>query len=494
MTTLKGRVSRGLFWEGGASLIGQGMGFLVTLLLARLLTSEYFGLIAIATLAIQSLVFLQELGFSAALVHRQHEVEAASNTAHWTIIISSALLYGIAFVAAPLVARFFHSPEVTAVLRVLALTMVINSLSRVPLTLLTKSLDFRKKVLPEVVAAFVGNLTALALAWAGWRVWALVMGELVTASFTTILAYTVSTWRPRWQFSRTYFNQLFGYGKHVTLSQILIFGITNIDDMFVGRMAGQAALGQYGMAYKISNTPATNITRLVNRVTFPAFSILQADRERMHNAFFRQIRVVSVLALPIGVATVLFAHDFVTAVMNESWIPAILPMQILAVYGVIRSIAANMGVIFQAGGKPEWLSRIAIWRLLTMAALLYPVTRWGGIVGVSWLSTGVAVVDFFISAYLVDRILSARMATYGKIVAPLFLCAALAGGLGYAVNRGLLAAGVWDAAALLAGGAVMSLVYAALVWRFDAHLRAELAQPLASLRMRIRQMRPASRS
>lgn len=488
--TLRARVSRGLFWEGGAALLGQGLSFLVSVLLARLLAPEYFGLISIATLAIQSLVFLQELGFSSALIYRQKDMEAAANTAHWTILISSALLYVAAFVLSPLVAQFFRSPEVTPVLRVLALTIVINSFSRVPYTLLAKELDFRKKVLPEVVSSTVGNLAALLLAWVGWRVWALVAGELISAALVTILVYLVSTWRPKFQFVRSLFDELFGYGKHIAVSQILIFGITNIDDLFVGRMLGQAALGQYGLAYKISNTPATNITRLVNRVTFPAFSIMQASQERMRSAFFRQVRFVGALAMPIGIATIVFARDFVYAVLNESWAPAIVPMQILAVYGVIRSIAANMGIIFQAGGKPQWLASIATWRLITMAVLLYPFIRWGGLVGVSLLSAGVAVVDFIIAAFLVDKVLDARMVTYARILGPMFFYALLAGGLGYLVNAGLLALGVWDVAALLAGGAVLVLVYGLLTWWRDDELRPEFNRALASLRRRARRNTP----
>lgn len=484
--TLRARVSRGLFWEGGAALIGQGLSFLVSLLLARLLTPEYFGLLAIANLAIQSLVFFQELGFSSALIYRQKDVEAAANTAHWTIVTSSALLYLVAFLAAPLVAKFFHSPETMAVLRVLALTMVINSFSRVPYTLLTKELDFRKKVLPELTASLIGNLAALLLAWLGWRVWALVAGELLSALLVTLLVYLVSSWRPRFQFVRSIFRDLFGYGKHIAVSQVLIFGITNIDDMFVGRMLGQAALGQYGLAYKISNTPATNITRVVNRVTFPAYSLLQANQERLRSAFFRQVRFVGALAMPIGVATVVFAHDFVYAVLNESWAPAIAPMQLLAIYGVIRSVAANMGVIFQAGGKPQWLTGIATWRLVTMALLLYPFISRGGLVGVSLLSAGVAAVDFVIAAFLVDKILDARMITYARILGPMLVYALLAGGLGYLVNAGLLALGVWDVAALLAGGAVLALVYGLLTWRRDDELRPEISRALVSLRRRVR--------
>ena len=199
---------------------------MVSLLLARLLAPEYFGLISIATLAISSLVFFQELGFSAALVYRQDDVEAAANTAHWTIIASSVVLYIIGFILAPLVARFFRSPEVTPILRVLALTIVISSLSRVSYTLLFKDMAFNKKQCTQSVSLAVEDLVAARVG--RWKVWALVSGELVNASFATILVYLFYPWRPKVQFVRSLFREMFGYGKHIAASQILIFGITNV--------------------------------------------------------------------------------------------------------------------------------------------------------------------------------------------------------------------------------------------------------------------------
>lgn len=479
--TLRGKVSRGVLWEGGAMLVNRGVGFLVSLVLARLLAPEFFGLLAIAMLAINSLVFLQELGFSSALIYRQDDVEAAANTAHWTVIGSSALLYMAAFILAPLVAQFFRNPEVTPVLRVLALTIVISSFSRVPYTLLFKELDFRKKVIPEFVGSLVGNIGAVLLALAGWNIWALVAGELINSSVTTITMFMVSPWRPRWQFERRLFRELFGYGKHVAASQVLIFGVTNVDDLFVGRMLGDAALGYYGMAYSISNTPATNITRLVTRVTFPAFSKMQTDAARMRKAYFEVVHRVSVVALPICIVTIVFASDFVHILLTDKWAPAIAPMQILAIYGLIRSIAANMGIIFQSGGKPQWLSSIALWRLVTMTALLYPAIRWGGLIGVCVLSVLVAVVDFGISAYMVDKIIEARLVTYLRLLTPLFVYALLAAGIGYGAEQVLLSLGVWPVAALVAAGVVVVVVYGLLAWWRDAQVRAEGVKLLAFL-------------
>jgi hypothetical protein len=143
-----------------------------------------------------------------------------------------------------------------------------------------------------------------------------------------------------------------------------------------------------------------------------------------------------------------------------------------------------MGTIFQAGGKPQWLTGIAAWRLVTMAALLYPAIVWGGLVGVCVLSAAVAVVDFFISASLVNRILEARLSTYARLLLPLFLRAGLAGGLGFLVERWLLSIGLWDLLALLTGGVVVVLVYGILMWWRDAEMRQEGRKLLTLVRER----------
>ena len=254
---------------------------------------------------------------------------------------------------------------------------------------------------------------------------------------------------------------------------MLIFGVTNVDDLFVGRMLGDAALGYYGMAYSISNTPATNITRLVTRVTFPAFSQMQTDVARMRKAYFEVMHRVAMVAMPIAIVTIVFARDFVTVLLTDKWAPAIVPMQILAIYGLIRSIAANMGIIFQSGGKPQWLSSIALWRLITMTALLYPAIRWGGLIGVCVLSVAVAVVDFAISAHMVDKIVRGRPATYVRLLTPLFVYSLVAAGIGYGAEQVLLSLNIWPVAALVIAGVVVVAVYGLLLWWRDKQVRTE---------------------
>ena len=470
--TLKRQVASGLFWVSLAQFAGRGLSFATTLILAKLLSPALFGLVGMAGLAIAALQFFQDIGFDAALVYRKDSVEEASHTAFITVILTSFGIYLVAVLTAPLVADFFRQPDVVPILRVLALTVPISSFGRVPYILLSRELNFRRKIFPELAANVIGNLAAIGLALAGVGVWSLVWGQIIRATLMTILVWFVSPWRPRLQFEMRLAREMFQYGKHIVSSQTLIFFITNVDNAIVGRYAGQEALGLYQFSYNLSNTPATQINTVFSQVMFPAFSRLSGESagEARARYYLTTVRYVSWLTIPLAIGTILFAPAFIYGLYGNAWAAAIVPLQILAIYGLVRSIAANMGSIFRAMGKPQWLTYIATWRLITMLILLIPVTTRWGIIGVSVLSAVVAIVDFVISANLVGRLVDAPWRAYARLLLPTGGAALVAGFVAFALYP-YMALGR-TAVRLLAAGVVMAVLYAALLWLVDPILRS----------------------
>jgi O-antigen/teichoic acid export membrane protein len=472
--SLKRQVAASFFWVGLSQLAGRLLSFFTYLILAKLLTPSLFGLVGMATLAIAALQFFQDVGFDAALIYKREGVEEASNTAFLVVIAGGSLVCVIAIVAAPLVALFFREPAVTPIVRGLAFSVVIMSFGRVAYILLERELNFQRRIVPELSANVIGSGASIVLALAGCGVWSLVWGQLIRAAVSSGLVWLVTSWRPRLRFNPQVARELFRYGKHIVASQGLIFLITNVDNAVVGRYAGDTALGLYSFAYNLSNLPATQITGMVNQVMFPAFSRLGSDAAAARARYYlTTVRYVTWITAPIAAATILFAPRFVYGLYSATWAPAILPLQLLAVYGFIRSVAANMGNIFRSLGKPQWLTYIAAWRLTTMLIFLYPVTKRWGIDGVSALSAIVAVVDFFISAALVSRLVNAPLTAYAKMIAPTGL-AALMGGL--------IAFGAYPylglpktALNLLVAGVILMAVYAGLAWLLDRELRATAA-------------------
>ena len=475
--SLKRQVASGMLWVAVAQTAGQGLTLLVGLILPKLLTPSQMGLVGMAMLAVSALELFQDAGLESALIYRRNDVEDASHTVFVAVIVSSFIICLGAIIAAPLVGRFFREPAVVPILRVLALTLPISSLGRVPYVLLGRELDFRRRIFPDLTASLIASVVVLVLAYRGFGVWSLVWREIIRQSLATLLVWPLTSYRPRLRFNMRIARELLDYGRHIVSSQVLVFLITNVDNAFVGRYAGGAALGQYQWAYNLSNRPATLITRTVSQVMFPTFAKLaEGDREKMRAVraryYLTTIRYVAWVMAPITIATILFARDFIMDLYGVVWAPAIVPLQLLAVYGFLRAIAANMGSVFRAMGKPQWLTSIALWRLVTMVVgLLLVLAWWGlGITAVSWLSVIVAIVDFIISAVLVARLVDAPASAYVRRTVPALAAALGAGLIAHALYPYLPLSRA--SLRILAAGALLVLIYVGFNWLVDGQFRA----------------------
>ncbi len=483
------QVIAGIFWVFVSTMASRVLSFLSKIILLKLLVPADFGIVQTAFLALESLQLLREFGFSSALIYRKSDIPAASDVTFWITNLTSLIYAALAFAGAPTIAQFFGDARITPVLQALAITLVIRSPGTVHFVLLAKELDFKRKVLPDVIPTVGYGAIAIVLGLLGFGVWSLVWAKLLEATLGVILVWLVVPYRPAWRFDTSIAREMFHYGMHVVASQILIFAITNVDDAFVARISGMAALGVYGTAYLLSNIPATQITALVNQVMFPAFARLQDDLPYFRLTFFRTVRYVSILAAPVALLTVFFAADFIQALDPTKWGDAVLPIQLLAVYGLCRSVAANMGNVFKAGGKPQWLTAIAIWRLTTMLIFLYPAVAYGGVVGVSLLSAIVAVVDWFISAWLCNKVIGASLRDYGAILLPLLAFATLSAAAAYGLR--LLIFSQASFVSLVFSGVVGLGLYGALLLAADSELRALFQRGLTAARALWKQWSPA---
>jgi len=439
-----------------------------------------FGLVAMANIAIDFLQMFRELGFSSALIYYKGNTRKAADTTFVTLLVIAVVLTAAALIAAPFVAAFYRTPELADVVRALAVNILISAFGQVQLSLLAKNLSFRERLLPDLVPVVAYGLVAVFLALTGMGVWSLVIASIVNSALTSVLAWVVVPWwRPRLRFERGIARELFDYGIHIVGSSWLVFFITNLDSTFIGRVLGVEQLAYYGFAYSTANLPATHISRIIGQVLFPAYSEIQGNVEAFRRAFFRTLHYVSLLSIPLGVGMIAFAGPFILTIYGQRWAPSIVPLQWLGIYGLLRSVAVNMGSVFKAGGKPHWLTSIALFRLAVMGIFLYPAARYYGIVGVSVLSAVVSVVDFVISVVLSNRIVRGRLSEYVRVlwVACLFSPASAAAGrwtyVRVSAGHGLIG--------LLTAGALMVFLYSVAVLVFDGEVRRQAIRSLSAL-------------
>jgi O-antigen/teichoic acid export membrane protein len=377
------RVIQGSIWLFGLKLVNRGLGLIRKIVLARLLAPEDFGLFGIALLSISTLEILSQTGTHEALIQKKGNTDSLLNSA-WTVsVIRGLILSAILFISAPIFANFFHSPQAVAVIRIIGISPLILGFTNIGIVYFQKELEFNKQVYYELTVALMNFFLALLLAFFLKNVWALVWSGLVAGLTRTFMSYAVHPYRPRLHLDTKQVGELIGFGKWVLASSILVFLNSQGDDIMVGKLLGVAALGLYQMAYTISNLPTTEITHIISRVTFPAYSKIRDDSLRLKSAYLKVSQLIGFISAPVAGIIVILAPEFTTLILGEKWMEMVTAMQVLAIWGFIRSIGATTGPIFYSIGKPEVATRLQLFQLILLVIFIYPLSKGMGILGTS---------------------------------------------------------------------------------------------------------------
>lgn len=332
--------------SGGAIIV-----VIVHIVLARLLAPEHFGLVAMAVVVIGFVSLIKDQGFDDAIVQREDLDPLHLDTAMWTVTGLSLVLAGIGVAAAPLVAWAFGEPELTEIFRVLILTLPVLSTSTMPIALLRRRLDFKPLSIRSLISATAGGVVAVAMALDGWGVWSLVGQVVVQRLVSSIILWRACGWLPRLRFSRSHFHDLFSFGTLITADRVINFFNRQFDDVLVGVALGPAALGYYTIAYEILKGMTDIIIRTLSSVAMPTFSRLQSKAAELRQAYLGAIQISSLAAFPLFAIFAVVAPELFVLVYGPEWRPAIEPAQVLALVGIIHSVALLNGPMFQASGR-----------------------------------------------------------------------------------------------------------------------------------------------
>jgi O-antigen/teichoic acid export membrane protein len=414
--SLSKRVVRGGIWVFALRIVNRGLGFIRTIILARLLAPHDFGLLGIALLAIATLEAFSQTGFQAALIQKKKNIESYLDTA-WTIsAIRGIILFLILFSSAPLIANFFDSAQATLIIKVIAVSTLLSGFRNIGIIFFKKELEFNKQFFYEFSATLVDLTVSITLVFILRNVWALVWGGLAAHFVRLFMSYILHPYRARIRIEKEKFQDLFGFGKWLLGSSILIFFITQGDDIFVGKMLGVTALGLYQMAYLISNLPATEITHVISQVTFPAYSKLQDDMPKLKEAYLKVLQVTAFVSIPLAGGIFIIAPEFTKIFLGDKWMPMVLAMQLLALAGLLRSIISTMSPVFSAIKRPDIGTKCQAIRLFILAVLIYPLTtRWGLLGASSAVFLSILAISFVFS-YIVIRITRCGIQKFSKIL------------------------------------------------------------------------------
>ena len=408
LPTLFTKTVRGGFWVFALRMVTRALEFGQLIVLARVLGVEDIGLLGIAMLCMSILNTFTQTGFRAALIQKKENTQAYLNSA-WTVgIIRGIVLFTALYFAAPYAANL-RVPEAkvetaTAIIQVIGLSFLLESFVNVGIVFFDKELEFNKLFLYRISGALTNVLVTICIALIYRSVWALVFGRLAGGLVRLVLSYVVYPYRPRLSGDLKKAKELWHFGKWILGAAILGFLMTQGDDLFVWGYLGTVSLAFYQMAYRFSNIPATEISNVISWVTFPAYSKLQDDIQRLKEAYLKVLQFTAFLSIPTAGLIFILAPDFVTLFLSEKWLPIIPTMQILAVFGLLRSLGATRGPLFKAVGKPGIRTKLRIVRVIALAVVIYPLTRRFGISGTALAVVLVNIITRPFGNYLIIKV------------------------------------------------------------------------------------------
>jgi polysaccharide transporter, PST family len=400
--SLKAKALRGVLWNLVEVLGTQGTAFLVFVLLARLLQPAAFGLVALAGTVIMVLQIFVEAGFSTAIVRADEITDQKLNTAFWIGVgVALLLVLGLSL-SAGTVSALYGAPELAPVLRALAWIMLFSSLSAVHTALLVRKLDFRSKALRRLVAVLAGGAAGVTLALMDYGVWALVGKQAVEGLVDCLVVWRTSPWRPGRDVTKKDARELFAFGKNMVGSSLVTFLNRSADDLIIGVFLGPVALGYYAVAYR-ANVAVTEVAlRATSRTAVPVFAKLQAEPERLREAYYSALEFAALVACPIFLGLSATAPEVCLTMFGSDWAPSVRPMQVLGIAGLGAAIHLYLGPILIAVGQPTAFFRFSLAQGILNVIAFGIAVRWG-IVAVAWAFVARSLLTFPVVLWLMRR-------------------------------------------------------------------------------------------
>jgi len=418
---LKTKAIHGIGWSGTSQIITQILHLAVKIILARLLTPEDFGIIGMALIFIAFIQTINELGLSAAIIQKQNLNERHLSTSFWVSLITGVFFCMASIIASPLIAHFFRESLIQPIIIFLSFGFIFNSLGAVHRAIVEKKIDFKSIAVIETVSAILYGSVSVALALCGFDVWSLVIALLADNAAKSLLLWTVCSWRPSMIFDFKSFKELFRFGRNVMGSGIVQYIAFHTDYFLIAKFLGAASLGLYMFAYKIAVFPLLQISSVVTRVTFPAFSIIQNDNDRIRSGYLKAVKYTSLLTFPMLFGFAIIAPQFVPIAIGEKWTAMILPVQILCVGGAVQSIGTHVGPVLLGKGRSDIHIK---WDMFTLAVL--PISVLVGLgYGINGVAAAMTTVIFLLSAAIINitnKLIELNFCDFLKVLFPAALC------------------------------------------------------------------------
>lgn len=389
--SLKHKTVKGVSWSFVDSVSSQGITFLVGLVLARLLTPDDYSLLGIIIIFISVFNTIVDSGFSNALIRKADANDKDYNTVFVCNLGLSVILCVTLYMLAPAIADFFNRPPLASLLKAMSLIIVINAFAIIQRTILMKKIDFKAQTKISVISSTVSGVVGIGMAVADFGVWSLVGQQLSRQTLNTVFLWIYAKWYPKLQFSVMSFRELFGFGWKLLVSSLIDTVWREIYQVVIGKCYAPATLGQYTRAQQFAAVFSSNLTSVVQRVSYPVLSIIHDDKARLKAAYKRIIKVTMLPTFVLMLGLAGCAKSMVQVLVGDQWLPSVPFLQIICFQMMLYPLhSLNLNMLQVEGRSDLFLKLEIIKKCLAVGPIML-----GIFVGIYWMLLGSVLLGLF---------------------------------------------------------------------------------------------------
>ena len=369
--SLKNKTVKGVVWSSVERFSVQGVGFIVTLIIARILDPKDYGLIGMLTVFIAVAQSFIDSGFTQALIRKQDRTEIDNCMVFFFNIVVSAIFYFILYAIAPWASDFYNEPELCSLMRALCLIVVVNGFAVVPKAIYTASIDFKTQAKASFIAVLISGIIGVWMAYNGYGVWTLVWQQLLNAGINTLLLWVYSKWHPKWQYSWQSFRDLFAFGSKLLASGLLDTLYANLYILVIGKVFSASSLGYYSQADTFTKLPSSNLTNILQRVTYPVLCTIQDDDEKLREYYRKLLRLSAFIIFPLMCMLAGVAYPLVELLLGEKWrysATLIIPLSLTMMWWPIHAINLNL---LQVKGRSDVFLKLELIKKIIYVVVLF---------------------------------------------------------------------------------------------------------------------------
>lgn len=405
--TLKQKAVSGVAWTSVERFTTQIIQFIIGIAIARILAPQDYGIIGMTTIFFAVAATFIDSGFGSALIQKKDRNEKDYSTCFYFNVLVGISIYTVLWLASPAIAKFYRTPVLCDVTRVLGLTMLINSLSISQTAKMTAEMRFREMAIITIVTQTVTGLIGLYLAYIGWGVWALVFQQLTSCVARLVMMEIFLKWYPRFVFSSSSFKHMFSYGSKILCSGLINTIYDNLYTLVIGRTFSAKEVGYYNRGNQFAILPTNTILSIFMKVAFPLMSEVQDDMEKLKNAYKKFLRIPLFVLYPILFGLIALAKPMILVLLGEKWLPAVPLLQVLCIGSFFDPLThINLNILY-VKGRTDLVLKLELIKKPIAFILLFSMIP----LGLWWLCFGRAIYGFI--AYCFNCYYTGKFINFG---------------------------------------------------------------------------------